>query len=542
MVKLTDQAGAYLRQFGRMNRNARLYLLSNTLNSITVGIFALLYNLYLVSLGYQADFIGWLLVVGGVGGALGMVTTGPLMARIGAKAALFWSSVVAAIAGALQLLIPQAFSLTLTSFILGVAGGVYLVIGAPLLADGSQDSSRSHIFSLNASLALITAVIGQALGGYLPNLVNLNVVSRAALFHAIEPFLVSGAQARGYELALLVAGVISAPAFLPIIMMDPTPPLRQQTAQTGSSATPGWSLLLAQARQRWGSALQALKLPQLRADGLRFLRSPIGQLAMVEGLIGLGAGLFIPYFNLYFVQHLGISTELYGWITAISTALMALTTLAGPFFAARLGNVRAAVLGHMISLPFLVLLGFTRALPLALAAYLVRLSLMNMAEPVLLSFFMSVVRPSQRPNANSAYNLSFYGCWAAGAALGGLIIAANNYTLPFVLAALLYISATALLWRFFKDRQALKDAGAAQAVALTAGSDMSKAGPELHRSQEIDDDSDQPQQVEPPGKLDLGKGQQRKSIGVRLKQVARPKLEPAGGMKEEGRGNDEAHD
>src|SRR5579862_6121409 len=234
MAKLKDQAGAYLRQFGRMNRNARLYLLSNTLNSITVGIFALLYNLYLVSLGYQADFIGWLLVVGGAGGALGMVATSPLMARIGAKSALFWSSVVAGIAGALQLLIPQAFSLTLTSFILGVASGVYLVIGAPLLADGSQDSSRSHIFSLNASLALITAVIGQALGGYLPGLVSQPAITHAGLFQAIEPFLVSGSQARSYELALLAAGIIAAPSFLPIIMMDPTPPLKRETGQPGA--------------------------------------------------------------------------------------------------------------------------------------------------------------------------------------------------------------------------------------------------------------------------------------------------------------------
>ena len=419
MAKLKDQASFYLRQFGRMNRNARLYLLSNTLNSITVGIFLLLYNLYLVALGYHADFIGWLLVVGGLGGALGMVTTSPLIARIGAKSALFWSSVVAGIAGTLQLLIPQALPLTITSFVLGVAGGVYLVIGAPLLADGSQDSARSHIFSLNASLALITAVIGQILGGYLPDLVRAPAISQNALYQAIEPFLVEGATARSYQLALLLAGVISAPSFLPIILMNPTPPRRASLVQTGTPPSTGTSVLLASARQRLGSALQALRLPSLRAEVVKFLRTPIGQLALVEGSIGLGAGLFIPYFNLYFVQHLGVSTELYGLLTAISTALMAVTTLAGPFFAARWGSVRAAVIGHLVSLPFLVLLGFTRALPLVLAAYLVRFSLMNMAEPVLLSYFMSVVRPGERSKANSAYNLSFWGCQAAGSAIGG---------------------------------------------------------------------------------------------------------------------------
>jgi MFS family permease len=498
MAHLKDQAVSYLRQFGRMNRNARLYLLSNTLNSITVGIFALLYNLYLVALGYQADFIGWLLVVGGVGGALGMVATSPILARFGAKATLFWSSVVAGVAGALQLLIPQAFSLTITSLILGVASGVYLVVGAPLLADGSQDASRSHIFSLNASLALITAVIGQALGGYLPNLVSLPAISHATLFHDIEPFLVSGAQARSYQLALLVAGVISAPSFLPIILMDPTPPRRRAAVQTGAMPTHGLSLMLAEARHSMDKAVQALRLPQLRVQVMRFLSSPIGQLALVEGLIGLGAGLFIPYFNLYFVQHLGVSTEVYGLITAISTALMALTTLAGPFFAARLGNVRAAVLGHMISLPFLVVLGFSRALPLVLAAYLVRLSLMNMAEPVLLSFFMSVVRQDERANANSAYNLSFWGCWAAGGALGGLIIAGNNFTLPFVLAALLYLSATGLLWRFFKDRREIKAEAAPETATSALFSQEGEEGPELQRAQHIDHHAEQPQCSEAP--------------------------------------------
>jgi len=496
MARLKEQAGFYLRQFGRMNRNARLYLLSNTLNAITVGIFVLLYNLYLVALGYQADFIGWLLVIGVAGGALGMVTTSPLIARFGIKATLFWSSVVAAIAGALQLLIPLAFSLTITSFVLGVAGGIYLVIGAPLLAEGSQESARSHIFSLNAALALITAVIGQALGGFLPHLVSLPAISQSWLLDILSPFLVSGAQARSYELALLVGGIIAAPSFIPIILMDPTPPVRQSAQPPGLLPARGAGALLAGARQ-WGSSLQTPTLQRLRAQALELLRGPIGQIAAVEGLIGLGAGLFIPYFNLYFVQHLGISTTLYGLITAISTALMALTTLAGPFFASRLGNVRAAVLCHLVSLPFLLLLGFARALPLVLAAYLVRWSLMNMAEPVLLSFFMSVVPPTQRASANSAYNLSYWAFWAAGGAIGGLIIAAANFTLPFVLAATLYLLATALLWRCFQGRREWS-APLSSDEAAASDAQVDNHHPKLQSAQHIDDHPQRPQQSETP--------------------------------------------
>ncbi|HEX6777105.1 MAG TPA: MFS transporter [Ktedonobacterales bacterium] len=452
MTQRREQAGSYLRQFWRMNRNARLYLLSNTFSSITVGIFALLYNLYLVALGYQADFIGLLLVVGAIGGALGMLMTGPLIGHWGEKAVLFWSSVVAAIAGTLQLLIPVTGSLLITSFVFGVAGGIYLVIGAPLLAGGSQESSRSHIFSLNASLALVTTVIGQALGGYLPDLVSLPAIIHSGLLQLISPLLVSGAQARSYELALLLAGLIAAPSFIPILMMDPTPPARQHPAVAlALPALPLFPRLLQQLQEM----LRAWPRERVIRMTMALLRGPIGRLAIVEGLIGLGAGLFIPYFNLYFVDHLGISTAFYGLITAISTLLMALATLVGPFFAARLGKVRGTVIAHLASLPFLVTLGFAHALPLVLAAYLVRWSLMNMADPVLLSFFMGVVKPEERATANSAYNLSFYGFWAIGGALGGQIIAAGNYTLPFGLAATLYLAAALLLWRFFGHTQEL---------------------------------------------------------------------------------------
>lgn len=91
-----------------------------------------------------------------------------------------------------------------------------------------------------------------------------------------------------------------------------------------------------------------------------------------------------------------------------------------------------------------------------------------MADPVLLSYFMGVVRPEERATANSAYNLSFYGLWAIGGALGGQIISTGNYTLPFALAALLYFLAALLLWRFFKDRRERTQAPARQELEQVA--------------------------------------------------------------------------
>jgi hypothetical protein len=52
---------SYIREFGRFQRNARLYLISNALSGVTIGIILVLYNLYLVSLGYKTDFVGLVL-------------------------------------------------------------------------------------------------------------------------------------------------------------------------------------------------------------------------------------------------------------------------------------------------------------------------------------------------------------------------------------------------------------------------------------------------------------------------------------------------
>src|SRR5205823_7156664 len=66
-LKMSPQVVEYLRQFGRFQRNARLYLISNVLSGVTTGIILVLYNLYLTSLGYGTDFIGFMLFVVTIG-------------------------------------------------------------------------------------------------------------------------------------------------------------------------------------------------------------------------------------------------------------------------------------------------------------------------------------------------------------------------------------------------------------------------------------------------------------------------------------------
>lgn len=89
----------YLRQFGRFQRNARLYLISNALSGMTLGIIQVLYNLYLVSLGYKTDFVGLVLFMTTVGAGLAIFPAGLCIDHFGSKAILIWASVAVGVAG-----------------------------------------------------------------------------------------------------------------------------------------------------------------------------------------------------------------------------------------------------------------------------------------------------------------------------------------------------------------------------------------------------------------------------------------------------------
>src|SRR5215469_2610001 len=95
-----------IRRFRTLRRNARLYLLSNTLQAATAGAAGVLYTLYLASLGYGTDFIGLVAVVATIGGGLGIIPAGWLVRRVGWRTGLIWSDLIGGVSVALQLVFP----------------------------------------------------------------------------------------------------------------------------------------------------------------------------------------------------------------------------------------------------------------------------------------------------------------------------------------------------------------------------------------------------------------------------------------------------
>jgi MFS family permease len=428
----------YLREFGRFQRNARLYLISNALSGVTLGIILVLYNLYLTSLGYGPDFVGLVLFILTVGVGIAIFPAGFCVDRFGGKAILIWASVAIGICGTGQMLFRQPVPLLVSSFLVGIASAFVYVVNAPFLTTNSTPSERSHLFSLNIVLTLVTTVLGELLGGGLPLWFRATSWLMAPLPSWFSWTLASAQEPRSYQLALLLAGIIAAPSFIPLFLLRDDRP-----ASSASTATIQDGVPLQRKIQR--------TLAQWRRQILQrtFFSSPVVVLTVIQVLVGLGAGLFIPYFNLYFVRYLGASSALFGVIDGGANALNAALTLLAPLLAVRIGKIHTITITRLISLPLLLIFGFSHFLPLVVVLYLLRQGSMDMSAGLFQVFSMEAAPRQHRGLANSIYQVANLSASALTTPLGGLIIARVGYPPVFVAAAILYLIAICLLWARF---------------------------------------------------------------------------------------------
>ena len=420
-----------------------------------------MYNLYIVSLGYGPDFIGVVLFAATIGAAIAIFPAGLCVDRFSGKSILIWSSVLIGVAGIGQILFRQPLSLLTSGFIAGVGAAFQLVVNAPFLTANSTPDERPHLFSVNIVLGLATIVVGKILGGALPIWFRSTAWLMAPLHPWLSLVLANQPQPRAYQLALLFAGIIAGPSFIPLFLMRNAPPgvgtdLLRPPGVKGDDGVKGNNVqVVADAINR---SLR-MRLRQLRKIPPRVVvASPIFLLTLVQILIGAGAGLFVPYANLFFVQHLGASSALFGLIDGGTTTLTALMTLVAPLLAVRIGRVNSIVLTQLASIPLLVSLGLTPLLPLVALFYFLRQPLMDMSMGILQVFSMEAAPQLHRGLANSSYQAGFQVANAITASLAGFIIVQFGYPPLFIGAATCYLLAIAMFWgRFGREYDPLKD-------------------------------------------------------------------------------------
>ena len=192
----------------------------------------------------------------------------------------------------------------------------------------------------------------------------------------------------------------------------------------------------------------------VREEGRPFDWRTAARFFLPEMAIGLGAGLTIPFINLYFRERFGRPAGEIGLYYTGAQALVMVAFLAAPFLARRYGPVRTVVACQLSSIPFFLVLALTTSLPLAVAAFLLRHAAMNMVHPVGSHFAMEVIRPRERVRVNGLKQAANKIAWVMANAAGGWMIAhtrivRDGFATTMFTTIVLYIVGSAMYWKFF---------------------------------------------------------------------------------------------
>mmetsp|Transcript_32016 Transcript_32016/g.74708 ORF Transcript_32016/g.74708 Transcript_32016/m.74708 type:complete len:191 (-) Transcript_32016:45-617(-) len=167
---------------------------------------------------------------------------------------------------------------------------------------------------------------------------------------------------------------------------------------------------------------------------------------MYDVISALSSGLVIKFFPIFFVKDLGLSPVHVCALGIFAMATVAAFGWVATALAARAGRVQAAFglrLGGILSFVVMAALASAHApVFVVIAAYLLRMGLINCTFGLTKSIIHDVVPPSQRARYASVDSINA-ATWAGSAALGGLLIDKYGMVATFYVTA--FFSALALV-------------------------------------------------------------------------------------------------
>ncbi|MFO7679321.1 MAG: MFS transporter [Chloroflexota bacterium] len=411
-MRLHRGAAAYAAKVRLFSPNARLYLGYTILNGMAFGMFRLLFNFYALSLGFDEAILGQLLTVTNLVALLTALPAGLIGDRIGRKRTLILASVLTTTAVFGTVLWRDTTGFFLFSAILGLGQSLSGVTLGPFIMENSGKEERTYLFSFSFGVQMIAGFAGSWLGGQLPMWLGTAVQ-------------VDATSATAYGLTTAVIGGIASLSLIPLVFI--------RRPQTVNPDAPKNLSPLAYARQK----------PRL-----------LLKLILPIFITSLGAGLLMPFMNVYYRHDYGISDSAIGSLFALGSLAMAVGLLAAPPLADRYGKMRVVVVSQALSIPFLALMGFTPWFWVSALAYLVRLMLMNMSNPVYQAFVMEQVDEEARATVASLVSMSWNFGWAFSPSISGWLQVNFGFAPIFIITMISYVIAIFLYWRFFGRAEA----------------------------------------------------------------------------------------
>jgi MFS family permease len=396
----------FMPQFHRLwnefNSDLRLLFLTTALAAMGMSVTDLLTNLYLLRTGFGERTVGTLVAVNATMMAVGALPLGVLVDRYSRRTALWLGLAMAGTGTAAMALAPVLPVLYAAATLGGLSGALLTVATPAYIAGHTEPGGRAWAFTVMAMIHLVAMTLGQLGGGLLPGLL--------------------GGGTTAYRLALLLGSAL--------ILMASVRRLALRDAPC----------------PRWSQVRPAFRLAVLRA--------PILHSAGSNLLLGVGAGLFIPFFNVVYRVRYDLEPAQIGLIFAVQHMLMVVAVMLAPVLSRRRGTVNTIASAWTVSVVFLFVLAWAPDPRWFTAGFWIRGTLMFAIGPLLDSFRQDLMNDGERATASSIIGMTWFAGWAIGSAAGGDLLARGLYSAPFLVASFFYLVSAGWFFTVFRRIQA----------------------------------------------------------------------------------------
>ena len=385
-----------LRDYRGFSRDAKLVVAYSFFGWLGGNIAWFILPFYFKALGMDFTEIGTLFSVSTIVQSILLLVSGQISVRIGYKKTVLLALVFYLTARAIQIFYPVFWALIMASVVLGVATALEWPALAALLSGETTDERRHYLFTLNSALGTAGAAVGMILGGALPRLFGGSAPYRYTLMFALLFLII--------QICLI--------AFVSPVL---------------------------------GREEKRLRIR-------RNLLLKIAKFAFPGALIGLGAGVTIPYMGLWFNLRFGTSLESIGGLFAIQQIVMAFGMFLMPLIVDRIGSVRTVVGFNGSATALIVALPFAPGFLIAALIYIVRTILMNIVNPIWDAFALRFFTKEERATSIALRSFAWTSTFGIGQYLGGIIFD-YSLTAPFLITGILYGLAVVAIWILFAGHE-----------------------------------------------------------------------------------------